>query len=146
MPEAPDSTESIRIVVFPLLPPEFLQESPSTKPPASTRRDTVAVSPAAVAPAPVIQDSSASPPFVSVDIPEKERADLAAKTREDIRETEAILSALEAGADRDRMRERIDTVRGLIQQSRAAGDRKDARAAATLAHKARLLATEMAGR
>jgi hypothetical protein len=84
-----------------------------------------------------------APPSVSIAMPEEQRARLERLTRAELgmadRITTEIAPRLKADADLEKLR----TVKGLIEQSHAALDRDDIQSAANLAHKAKLLATEL---
>ncbi len=84
-----------------------------------------------------------APPSVSIALPEAQRERLERLTRAEMgiaeRITTQIAPRLKSRADL----EKLKTVRGLIEQTHAALDRDDIQSAANLAHKAKLLATEL---
>ncbi len=146
--EEPDSMESVRIVVFPDLPPEFYEpQRPS--PPAEARVDSASGEPTEE-PAPQTGqpaiEPTAEPPWISIDIPEAERRQLMETMERDLEETRGILRSLEGRPMEPATREKATTIRGLIDQAVEARNRQDIRGASRLAHKARLLADELGAR
>jgi hypothetical protein len=81
---------------------------------------------------------------VQVELSAEERVALAAEARKDLELAEQALRSGDAEPTSDERREKLDTIRNLIDSAKAAYT-EDLRAAATLAHKARLLAEELAG-
>ena len=79
---------------------------------------------------------------VGVGLDATTKADLAVQTRKDLDEAERLVRTLAAGELSAERREKVATVDSLITSSRAAFD-ADIEAAASLAHKARLLAEEI---
>ena len=106
---------------------------------AHTAADTSAASEDSAARSPARGDAA-----VSVDLSDAERLRLATEAERDIKEAERLIGAIR----RDRLGadglERLRTVEGLIGQARAASRGTDVEGAARVAHKARLLATELA--
>lgn len=142
-----DSMESVRIVVFPNLPPEFYQPARTATSPA--KPDSIPKTEPTETPAPTEQPEITPPveqPWISVDIPESERRRLIETTDRDLEETRAILRSIERRPMKPVDREKAETIHGLVDQAMAARDRQDLRGASRLAHKARLLAFELGNR
>lgn len=100
--------------------------------------------PVAADPAPVTSPPPAITPEqeVGVELDATRRAGLAAQARKDLEEAQLAIQAIPretAAADR---LQKIETVESLIHAARAAYD-TDVQASAALAHKARLLASEL---
>ncbi len=87
-----------------------------------------------------------APPSVSVALAPAEKAKLTATTRFEMAEADSIVVKVGPRLYREKDREKLQTVQGLIDQARSALDREDVRAAANLAHKARVLALELGGK
>lgn len=83
---------------------------------------------------------------VSVDLSGVERTRLASDTRRDLAEAERALSTAREKSLKPDALERMKTVEGLIAQARSSYDANDIEGASRLAHKARLLALELAGK
>lgn len=135
------------------------------KHPGGTRNSTARGKPRATTPpeAPLLADSSAVPQpdsipraqapdsasvpsILSEDIPPEEMSALIHATVRDRDETEAMLRTLEARTLTGRGGEQLRTIQALMKASQEAGDRSEYREAASLAHKAWLLAVELSGR
>jgi hypothetical protein len=87
-----------------------------------------------------------APPSISVALPEEQRDRLERIARAEIAMAESIIDRIAPRLTADKDREKLQTVRGLVEQTHAALDREDNQAAANLAHKAKLLATELLSR
>lgn len=87
-----------------------------------------------------------SPPAVSIALPEEKRERLERLARAEMGIAERITTQIEPRLTSDKDQEKLKTVRGLIEQTHAALDRDDIQSAANLAHKAKLLATELLSR
>jgi hypothetical protein len=81
---------------------------------------------------------------VQVELSETQRRSLAAEATKDLEHAEHVLVTYRKPRNSENG-EKLDTIRTLVDAARAAYD-QDLRAAATLAHKARLLAAELAGK
>jgi len=90
------------------------------------------------------QPADRSDAAVSIDLGGVERTRLSTQTRRNLAEAERAVSSMKGkplGAD---ALERLKTVEELIAQARSASDANDIEGASRLAHKARLLASELA--
>ena len=76
---------------------------------------------------------------VSVALPEAERRALVIASVADLQRVTAVVAAAEQRGLTEAQNEKLRTIRGLIEQAQEALLREDLRAAANLAHKARLL-------
>jgi hypothetical protein len=83
-------------------------------------------------------------PAVSVDLPASARARLEAEARRNMAAADSLAADLGRHHLPAHDREKLDTAHGLVRQAREALRRGDLQAAANLAHKARLLAAEVA--
>jgi len=128
----------------PIGTPPILGSETRSKP-AETKEKPVAQGPGA-APADTIKAVEQPPLSVSVAMTEKEREQLRTVCIGDLAAAELIINRLSPRANGTASRQEIETVRGFVTQSRAALESDDIRAAATLAHKARVLAEDMASR
>jgi hypothetical protein len=81
---------------------------------------------------------------VQVELSAEERLSLATEARKDLELAEQALRSEDPDPPGAERREKLDTIRNLIDSAKAAYS-EDLRAAATLAHKARLLAEELSG-
>jgi hypothetical protein len=81
---------------------------------------------------------------VQVELSAEERLALATEARRDLELAEQALRSEDPHPPGAGRREKLDTIRNLIDSAKAAYS-EDLRAAATLAHKARLLAEELSG-
>ncbi len=90
--------------------------------------------------------SPSPPPSVSIAMPEEQRARLERLTRAELGMADRITTEIAPRLKSDADLEKLQTVKGLIEQSHAALDRDDIQSAANLAHKAKLLATELLSR
>lgn len=84
-----------------------------------------------------------SPPAVSIALPEEQRERLERLARAEMGIAERITTQIGPRLTSGRDIEKLRTVLGLIEQTHAALDREDIQSAANLAHKAKLLATEL---
>ena len=84
-----------------------------------------------------------APPSVSIALPEAQRERLERLTRAEMGMAERITTQIASRLKSDADLEKLKTVLGLIEQTHAALDRDDIQSAANLAHKAKLLATEL---
>ena len=109
---------------------------PSPPPEASVAPDTLA------APA----DSTPEQSPISIDLPDEKKAELWRTTLRDLAAASSLLERVPATPRSDEEAVKVQTLRGLIAQARSALDRRDFQAAASLAHKARLLAGQLATR
>jgi hypothetical protein len=89
---------------------------------------------------------SPATPTLSVDLPPAERARLVEAARRDREDTESLLKAIKVDTLPPDGQERLRTIQGLLDDSAEAANRGDLQAAASLVHKARLLAEELSGR
>lgn len=143
----PDSMESVRIVVFPNLPPEFYR--PPARPASAAKPDSATKKEPEPPQTPTAQPEIKPPaeqPWISVDIPEAERRRLIEATDRDLEEARAILRSIDPRRMSSTEREKAETIQGFIDQAIAARERQDLRGASRLAHKARLLAFELGNR
>lgn len=93
-----------------------------------------------------VADSIVTPviaPTVSVDLPEAQRQELKDAAVSEIAETNSLLIEVEERTTTEEEKEKLHTIRSLIEQAEAALEREDIQAAANLAHKAKLLAEEL---
>jgi hypothetical protein len=104
------------------------------------------VLPSPPAPAGSGPDSTRAAVTLSEDIPPAERDALVKATRRELDETAGVLRVLDGGRLEGRRGEQLRTIQALVNASREAGDRSEFREAASLAHKAWLLAMELSGR
>jgi hypothetical protein len=111
--------------------------------PPEPQSEPAAVRPATPAPPAEPEPLEAVAP-VQVELSAEERVALAAEARKDLELAEQALRSGDAEPTSAEWREKLDTIRNLIDSAKAAYT-EDLRAAATLAHKARLLAEELAG-
>jgi hypothetical protein len=74
-----------------------------------------------------------------------ERADLSARAREDLEQAETMLERTDRSAWGTEESNRLAAVKELMDAARTSYEAQEYEAAATLARKARLLATELAG-
>ncbi|MFN0152403.1 MAG: hypothetical protein ACKVU1_16990 [bacterium] len=81
---------------------------------------------------------------VTVELGGVERTRLASETRRDLAEAERALGTAREKSRKPDALERMKTVEGLIAQARSSYDANDIEGASRLAHKARLLALELA--
>lgn len=82
-------------------------------------------------------------PTVSVDLPEERRRQLRRTALADLAAVNSMVAATEQRMLTEAEDEKLQTIRGLIEQAQAALNRKDIQAVANLAHKARLLGEEL---
>jgi hypothetical protein len=87
-----------------------------------------------------------APPSVSIALPAAQRQRLERLTRAEMGMAESITTQIAPRLTTSADQEKLRTVQGLIEQTHAALDRDDIQAAANLAHKAKLLATELLAR
>jgi hypothetical protein len=118
-------------------------------PPAASgaAEDSVEANPVLAPPAPAPEDTvetpPPTPPKVAVEMDPSERKRLESQARADLASVErALLAASSRPRDHD-SNETVATIRGLMDAARSALAESDVQAAATLAHKARLLADEL---
>jgi hypothetical protein len=132
-------------------PPETQEEAraeelprphPSVSPPPTVSPDTTAAPTRETTGQPSIEPAPA-PPSVSIALPEAQRERLERLTRAEMGMAERITTQIAPRLTSDADLEKLRTVRGLIEQTHAALDRDDTQSAANLAHKAKLLATEL---
>lgn len=110
--------------------------------PAPPKSTPAAPPPAARADSAAAPEPLASEREVAVDLGAQRRAELVVQARKDVVEAERMIAGYVPTADTAR-NEKVRAVEGLITQARSALE-TDPDAAATLAHKARLLAEEIA--
>lgn len=96
-----------------------------------------------VDPTPAVDPAPAKEVVVRLD--RGERADLSARAREDLAEAEKLLEAADRSAWGTEDLDRLAAVKELMEAARTSYAEQDYDAAATLARKARLLATELTG-
>ncbi|MBD3302104.1 MAG: hypothetical protein GF346_06635 [Candidatus Eisenbacteria bacterium] len=112
-------------------PPKRRTPSP---PVAESEPDTIAALP----------DSTPMSPPISIDLPDERRVELWRSTLRDLATATSLLDRIPDPPRTDQEAVKVQTLRGLVTQARTALDRKDLTAAASLAHKARLLAEQLA--
>ncbi len=110
-------------------------ETAPVPPPAAPSKPAPADTLAAAAPAVPERE-------VAVELGTDRRAELVVQARKDVVEAERLIAALAPATDAARA-DKVRAVEGLVAQARTAME-MDPDAAATLAHKARLLAEEIA--
>lgn len=124
-------------------PPPVTTLTPEADPPASPVPSKPAADPK---PAPADTVAAATPAVpereVAVELGTAKRAELVVQARKDVVEAERLIAGHVPGSDTAR-NDKVRAVQGLVAQARTAMD-MDPDAAATLAHKARLLAEEIA--
>ena len=110
-------------------PAETNPPAASTEPPAASATDS----------------TGQEPLSVSVALSDVERSQLRTACLGDLAAAETLLSTASShAATQEQERERLETVRGFITEARSALEKEDVRAAANLAHKARVLAEAIA--
>lgn len=108
--------------------------------PEPAAADTISV-PDTLALAP--PDPVTASPTVSVALPEARRRELRRTALADLAAVNSMVSATEQRILTEAEDQKLQTIRGLIEQAQAALERKDIQAVANLAHKARLLGEEL---
>jgi hypothetical protein len=83
---------------------------------------------------------------ISLDRPQEQEEQLRQEVVSNLARATALVEAAASRVRTPEDREKIETVRGLIEQAQAALGRGDQQAAANLSHKARLLAAELPNR
>lgn len=149
--EAPTATEPVGPTeqgpaedhpVVPTPAPKEKEVPPPTQPRAVV--PPVVVPPPAPAATP--SDSTRTGTVISEDIPPEEKEALIQTTKRELDETAALLRELDATQLAGKEGDQLRTVQALMKASQEAGDRSEFREAASLAHKAWLLAMELSGR
>jgi hypothetical protein len=110
---------------------------PGTKPEAAdtlSAPDTLAV---------VSPDTLTTSPTVSVALPESRRRELRRTALSDLAAVNSMVAVTEQRILTEEENQKLQTIRGLIEQAQAALEREDIQAVANLAHKARLLGEEL---
>jgi hypothetical protein len=108
---------------------------------APTHKDHPGGAPPPVPGASVPDSTGKEPLSVSVALSDAEKSQLRTACLGDLAAAESMLSsAASRSGGREADREKLETARGFVTEARSALDKGDVRAAATLAHKARVLA------
>lgn len=148
VPEDPatnGSADPVRKGGNPTAPGPLVKAKESTIPAKPRLTPPTAVTPPPM-PASQPSDSTRTREILSEDIPPDERAALVRATMRDLDETTALLRTLDAAQLAGKGGEQLRTIQALVNASHEAGDRSEFREAASLAHKAWLLAMELSER
>lgn len=146
-PAAADSAGAPAAV--PDLVPEAVVDADSTGAPPPPAPETMDASPPPQAAEPVSATKPAPPPpdpdaidQVKVQISDAERAELENEARESLREARRVIRSIDRTTLSEERLEKLTAAESLVEAAKAAFE-DDIRAAATLAHKASVLLTEL---
>jgi hypothetical protein len=110
--------------------------------PPETVPDSLTI-PVALDSLPAESDSVEAEVTISLERPQEDDQELERQVLQELREANSLTVAAAREVKTAEEREKVETVRGLIEQAEAALDRGDIQAAANLSHKARLLASDL---
>lgn len=132
-------------------PPEMITPVPVAAPDTTRRMPPVSTLPnttttETAAPPQPARTVTRDTPSVSVDLPPRDRAKLESTARSDIAVADSLVRANAYRKLPGPERDKLETALGLTEQARDAIKRGDLQAAATLAYKAKVVASEVAVR
>ncbi len=147
-------TSMVAVAGAPVIPPPAVEIQPEISPPEPAKPHVESAARPAALPDSATARTAEEPeqpalepppalPSVSIAMPEEQRARLERLTRAELAMADRITTEIAPRLKADADLEKLATVKGLIEQTNAALDRSDIQSAANLAHKAKLLATEL---